>query len=83
MDLVKKKEVRIENMERLKCELKRFGINNITDFNKDLITKEEYECIKKLKNDSSIVIRKADKSNMFVILNKEDYMNKINIILND
>ena len=31
----------------------------------------------------NIVIRKADKSNTFVILNRDDYISKINNILND
>ena len=70
-------------MERLKCVLKRFGINNVKDFTKDLLSKEDYACIKKLKNDDSIIIRKADKSNTFVILNKTDYTDKLNLILND
>ena len=36
-----------------------------------------------LKNDEHIIIRKADKSNMYVILNKEEYLDKIDSILSD
>lgn len=38
---------------------------------------------KELRNNSDIVIRRADKSSMFVILNKEDYKNKLDQILAD
>ncbi|XP_076044793.1 uncharacterized protein LOC143027395 [Oratosquilla oratoria] len=36
-----------------------------------------------LKNNDQIVIRRADKSSTFVILNKEDYLSKMASILND
>ena len=36
-----------------------------------------------LRNDESIVIRKADKSNMYVIMNKDEYKRKLDDILND
>jgi hypothetical protein len=39
LDLAKNKHINIENEERLKCELKRFGINDIKDYNKDLLSK--------------------------------------------
>ena len=38
---------------------------------------------KELKNNENIVIRKADKSSIYVILNKNDYMDKLNLILSD
>ena len=36
-----------------------------------------------LKNNEHIIIRKADKSNMYVILNKDEYLDKIDSILSD
>ena len=48
-----------------------------------LLSKEMKETIKNLKENDDIIIRKADKSNIFVILNKSEYINKINHILND
>lgn len=48
-----------------------------------LLTKELREAGKQLKEDSRIVIRRADKASIFVILNKEDYNNKLNKILLD
>ena len=38
------------------------------------ISKEEMESLRSLSQDDSIVIRKADKSNMIVIMNKTDYI---------
>ena len=78
-----KEEIEIESVERLKCELKRYGINEAKDFNKCLLSKEDRNVINELRNDDSISIRKADKSNAFVIMNRTDYETKINNILND
>ena len=39
--------------------------------------------LNKLRNDSSIIITKADKSNSLVIMNKTDYDSKIQSHLND
>ena len=36
---------------------------------------------KSLKNNENITIRKADKSNIFVLLNNDDYFQKLNTIL--
>ena len=63
--------------------MKRFGLQEIKDFNKDLLTKEDCQEIKKLKNNEDIIIRRADKSNTFVIMNKTEYETKINKILSD
>ena len=49
----------------------------------DLLTKEQYKSIKDFKDINDITIRKADKSNIFVILNREAYMNKAKSVLKD
>ena len=48
-----------------------------------IITKELRQAAQSLYNNQDIVIRKADKSSIFVILNKYDYLSKINAILSD
>ena len=48
-----------------------------------LLSKEIMDVMKELKERNDIIIRKADKSNIFVILNKNDYIDKINDILKD
>ena len=48
-----------------------------------LMTPELKEAAKQLRENPDIVIKKADKSNIFVIINKEEYLQKVNNILND
>ena len=48
-----------------------------------LLTNGQKTVAKQLKNNSDIGIRKADKSNTFIILNKCDYISKINNIISD
>jgi len=52
-------------------------------FNSTILTEDLKQAATQLKNNPNIEIRKSDKSNMYVILNKNDYLNKLNIILND
>ena len=71
------------NDELLKCELKRFGMKSNIDHNKDLLTKDEYRAVKEFCCNPDIVVRKADKSNRIVILDKTEYFDKLNAIVND
>ena len=48
-----------------------------------LLTKNQRMACKNLKSNQNIVIRKADKSNIYVLLNKEDYKTKLDTILSD
>ena len=48
-----------------------------------LITKDLREAAKQLKDDPRIIVRRADKTSCLVILNKEDYNEKLNKILSD
>ncbi|CAF4327355.1 unnamed protein product [Adineta steineri] len=45
------------------------------------IRDEEFAAIKSLKNNPNITISRVDKGNAIVILNKEDYIDKMNNIL--
>ena len=47
------------------------------------INKEEKQALKELKGDKDIVILKADKGNCTVIMDRPDYDQKINALLND
>ena len=73
----------VEDTDRLTCELKRFDLKERQNHSKDLLTKEQYEKIKDFKNNPNIIIRKADKSNTFVIMDKTDYNDKIDHLLSD
>ena len=48
-----------------------------------LLTATQREACKALRSDEDIVIRKADKSSIYVNLNREDYKNKLYDILKD
>ena len=47
------------------------------------ITQEEEETFKELKQDENIVILKADKGNSTVVMNAQEYDDKINCLLSD
>ena len=47
------------------------------------LSKEELNSIKELKRNNNIVISRPDKGNGVVILNREDYVKKMNVILTD
>lgn len=80
---IAKKTISIPNPEQFKCELKRYGLRNQPDYNKDILSKHQHSLIKNLRENTDIHIRKADKSNTFVILNKEDYEKKLNEVVSD
>ena len=52
------KENKLTTMDdkRLLCDLKRIGFQQIADFTKDLLTKEQYQKIKKLNSNPKIVV---------------------------
>ena len=47
------------------------------------ITPQLRDAAKNLKENPNLVIRKADKSSVYVLLNKQDYLDKLNLILAD
>jgi hypothetical protein len=47
------------------------------------ISKQELQSLKNLSRDTNIVIKKADKSNTNVIMDKQKYIDKVNRQLND
>ena len=51
--------------------------------NSKIVTPSLCKAAKKLKENNSIIIRKADKSSTFVIMNKEEYKEKLDQILLD
>ena len=67
----------------LKCELKRFSYKFHKDYNKDVLTKEEYQAVEQFNSNEEIVVRKADKSNTFVILDRQDYHEKLLSLVSD
>ena len=81
-------EVSIKNLDDSDKDLVRAEVCNITkSFNnctiKSNITPEESKAIATLKKDKSIVVSKADKGNCTVILDTQDYNNKMFNLLSD
>ena len=79
----KEQEITVNNHEQLRCELKRFGLQQTRDYNSDLLTRSQYKALKEFRENNDIVIRKADKTNGVVVLNKDDYIEKIQSQLSD
>ena len=81
IDLHDKNEVEIkENIpDLLRAEASKHRNVNVNS----IITVELRKAAEDLKNNNKIVIRRADKASYYVILDKEDYFNKIDLILND
>ena len=73
----------IEDNDRLLCDLKRIGLHHREDYSKDILLEEQYREMKEFTSNSDIVVRTAYKNNTFVIMNTEDYHNKLNNLIND
>ena len=65
----------VHNEEDFKCELERFGAKEIRDRTKDILTRKQYEFIKEFNKDPSIIMKKADKTNLYIILDRDNTMN--------
>ena len=76
-----------ENEDRLKRQLKNISYNYIYSYDfskqKHKLNKEEWEALKNLRKDNSIIITKPDKGNGVVIVNKLDYLTKIKQLISD
>ena len=82
-NLVSSNKIVVENDELFKSQLKVFGMKDNRDFNKDVLTKEQRKDLEALGKDDRIIIRKADKSNVFVILDREKYCQQVNELIAD
>ena len=79
----KNNKIVIDNKDNLKTELKCFGIKKNVDYSKNVLTKKELFKLKSFMINNNISIRKADKSNSIVIIDKSTYIEKIeNIVAN-
>ena len=48
-----------------------------------ILTPKLRKAAEELRNNSDLIIRRADKSSIFVLLNKADYLRKVNVVLQD
>ena len=81
LNLQKQNKVTIS--QGLQEQLMSEGTKHRHSYNKNQIPKHLIEASKKLRENKDIIIRRADKSSIYVILDKNDYFNKINAILSD
>ena len=80
---MERRAVTVEDEDRLKSELKTFGLKKSKQYEKDILSPEDYKKLKQLLKDDDIITRKADKSNVFVIMYKKDYCNKLKTLISD
>ena len=73
----------IEINPNLKDQLRSESTKNRGRSRSNIITPRLKRAAKTLREDESIVIRKADKSNMYVLMNKSEYQQKLSDILSD
>ena len=69
--------------QNLVDQLKNEGTKNRYKKQNSILTPQLKRAATSLKNNEHIIVRKADKSSMYVILNKDDYLQKIDTILAD
>jgi len=80
---VQRKDVIVDSEEILKSDLETFGMRPAKNYFSDVLTKEQYTKIKEFNEIDNIITRKADKSNVFVVLDREFYSRKVEEFLSD
>ena len=77
-------KINIEDEEDLKTRLKHFAITSASKQNsKSNISKEEHAALKSLQRNNSIVIKRPDKGGGVVILDQQDYNDKLKFLIDD
>ena len=75
--------ITVSEEDNFKCELERFGTKHIIDHTRDVLSRDQYRKIKEKRNNPQITIRKADKSNVFVIPNSQYYNDCMEDLVSD
>ena len=73
-------------LERLKVEIKREAFSSYDNCNfwaELTISKEEHKALKSLSANKDLIIQKSDKGNSVVLLNRSDYIKRMNEMLSD
>ena len=79
-------DISAEHRERIKTDMKHISLSTLEsyDFYKELnITVEELDILESLRSNKNIIVQKSDKGNSVVILNKSDYIKKMEAMLAD
>ena len=83
---VKKCDVSSHKLDILKINMKKIAYDSYNRYNflKELnLSKVEYNALKKLSSMENIVIHKSDKGNSVVIVNREDYLRRMQEMVDD
>ena len=73
-------------MKRLKVQIKREAFSsydNYSFWDELNISKEEHLALKRLSTNNDLIIQKSDKGNSVVLLNRNDYIKRLNEMLSD
>ena len=76
------------NLDIVRSKFKDLALSSFNEHNKNPnkfsnLNKNEFDCLKNLANNNDIIIQKSDKGNAIVILNRSDYVERINEMLSD
>ena len=87
-DVKNSNELSDDNLSYFKTRLKDISISSYHNYNKgnhklENISQEEYDALLELKNNENIIIQKADKGNLVVILDKITYVDRMRSIVSD
>ena len=85
-DVKNSKTVSQQNLSLLKLDLKKlaYGSFNRYNFLKELnLSKPEYDALKKLSSNKDIVIQKSDKGNSVVVIDRADYLARMQDLVSD
>ena len=75
-----------QKLDLLKVDLKKIAYSTFNRYNflRELnLSKPEYDALKKLSSNEDIVIQKSDKGNSVVIVNREDYLKRMQEMVDD
>ena len=75
-----------EDLDFVKTRIKEVTLSTYRNYNNNVpqhLSKEEFLALQNLRKNKNIVIQKSDKGNSVVVVNKADYLNKTDNLLND
>ena len=87
-DVYKDEKIKREDLIHLKSKVKEIGLSFYRTYNSKNhrfanISEDEYNAFISLSSNKNLVMQKADKGNTVVILNREDYIDKMEMLLSD
>ena len=75
-----------EDLDFVKTRIKEAALSSYRNYNNNVpqhLSKEEFLALQNLRKNKNIVIQKSDKGNSVVVVDKADYLDKMDNLLND